>query len=83
VAKPTFNINDIVAPVGRQPANPFGLPTQAQQNPNRPPAAPRTVSAQEDVNQMLGQQPETGFLQPSAPTPTPSPTPQPKKRYAT
>ena len=79
MAKPTFNINDLVGQVGRQPASPFGLPSPAQQAPARP---IRTMGEREDINEMLGQQPETGFLQGSTPPPTPTPTPQPKKRYA-
>jgi hypothetical protein len=40
-------------------------------------AAPPTRSDRSDINDMLGQQPETAFLQPG-PSPTPTPTPVPR-----
>ena len=40
---------------------------------------PNKTSDRSDLNDMLGQSPETGFLQ-KTPPPTPTPTPQPKKR---
>jgi hypothetical protein len=42
---------------------------------------PNKTSDRSDLNDMLGQTPETGFLQaPTKPPPSPTPTPQPKKR---
>lgn len=77
MAKPTFNIQDLVTPVGRSPANPFQLPSLAQQNPK-----PRPVSDRTELQDMLGASPETGFLQNAPPSPTPTPTPVPQRRPA-
>ena len=42
---------------------------------------PKRTSDRSDLNDMLGQSPETGFLQKPVPVPpSPTPTPQPKKR---
>jgi hypothetical protein len=41
VANPTFNIQDLVAPVGRQPANPFDYPSTAQQTPQPKASKPK------------------------------------------
>lgn len=41
-----------------------------------PTPAPRGATSQDDVNALLGQQPETGFLQ-AGPVPSPTPTPVP------
>jgi hypothetical protein len=77
VPQPTFNINDIVAPVGKQPANPFAFPTPAQQNPRRvaqEDAATAIKNRNKDINSLI----EGGDF----PSPTPTPKPQPPQYAA-
>lgn len=78
----TFNPNNLIL-------SPPGAPTNSQAPPSiiRSPfeyAQYRQMFAQNDrseLNDILGQQPETGFLQKPKPTPSPVPTPkyQPEK----